>query len=111
MAAKSELILALEQIEREKGIRKDDILKMIEGDKLYDEFKPKEGEIVAGSVHRFMDRNIVVDLGKTEAILPMREQIRRERYSVGGSVRAVILRVDKAQRGPQVLISRAAPLF
>jgi len=203
--AKSELILALEQIEREKGIRKDDILHMIEGavvsslrkhvgkdaiieaaidpetaqftanvvkkvaetvanaeleislqeakrykkdaqvgedvrlpapaadfariaaqtakqvltqkvrevdrDKLYDEFKPKEGEIVNGSVHRFMERNIIVDLGKTEAILPVREQIRRERYNVGGRVRAVILRVDKAQRGPQVLISRAAPLF
>ncbi len=83
----------------------------VERDKLYDEFKPKEGEIVSGSVHRFMDRNIVVDLGKTEAILPLREQIRRERYNVGGRVRAVILRVDKAQRGPQVLISRAAPLF
>ncbi len=83
----------------------------VERDKLFDEFKPKEGEIVSGSVHRFMDRNIVVDLGKTEAILPMREQIRRERYNVGGRVRAVILRVDKAQRGPQVLLSRAAPLF
>ncbi len=203
--AKSELILALEQIEREKGVKKDDILKMIEGavvsslrkhvgknaiiealidpetaefralvvkkvaetvadpelemtlaeakrykkdaaigdeirypapaadfariaaqtakqvltqkvreverDNLYEEFKPKEGEVVNGSVHRFMERNIVVDLGKTEAMLPVREQIRRERYNVGASVRAVILRVDKAQRGPQVLLSRAAPLF
>ncbi len=83
----------------------------VERDKLYDEFKPKEGEIVSGAVHRFMERNIVVDLGKTEAILPVREQIRRERYAVGARVRAVILRVDKAQRGPQVLISRAHPLF
>lgn len=83
----------------------------VERDKLYDEFKPKEGEIVSGQVHRFMDRNIIVDLGKTEAIMPLREQIRRERYNVGSAVRAVILRVDKAQRGPQVLISRAAPIF
>jgi N utilization substance protein A len=83
----------------------------VERDKLYDEFKPKEGEVVVGAVHRFMERNIVLDLGKTEAILPVREQIRRERYAVGGSVRAVILRVDKAQRGPQVLVSRAHPLF
>ena len=83
----------------------------VERDKLYDEFKPKEGEVVSGSVHRFMDRNIVVDLGKTEAILPLREQIRRERYNVGGRVRAVIMRVDKAQRGPQVLLSRASPNF
>jgi N utilization substance protein A len=59
----------------------------------------------------FQERNIIVDIGKTEAILPVREQIRRERYNIGGNVRAIILRVDKAQRGPQVVISRAAPLF
>jgi N utilization substance protein A len=83
----------------------------VERDKLYDEFKPKEGEIVSGSVHRFLDRNIIVDLGKTEAILPLREQIRRERYGIGGNVRAVILRVDRAQRGPAVVLSRASEMF
>ena len=82
-----------------------------ERDGLFDEYKPKEGEIVTGSVHRFLERNVIVDIGKTEAILPVREQIRRERYPIGGNVRAIILRVDKAQRGPQVVISRAAPLF
>ncbi len=83
----------------------------VERDNLYEEFKPKEGEIISGSVHRFMDRNIILDLGKTEAIMPLREQIRRERYGVGERVRGVILKVDKAQRGPQVLVSRASPLF
>ncbi len=83
----------------------------VERDKLYEEFKPKEGEIVNGSVHRFLDRNIIVDLGKTEGILPLREQIRRERYGIGANVRAVILRVDKAQRGPAVVLSRASELF
>ncbi|MDE2313757.1 MAG: transcription termination/antitermination protein NusA [Elusimicrobia bacterium] len=205
MAAKSELIVALEQIEREKGIKKDDILSMIEGavvsslrkyvgknaiieasidpetaefqanvvkrvvdtvtepeleitlpeakrydkkavvgadvklpapaadfariaaqtakqllsqkvreaerDKVYEEFKPKEGEIINGAVHRFVERNVIVDLGKAEAILPLREQIRRERYAVGQNVKALILRVDRAGRDPQVLLSRAAPLF
>ncbi|OGS36412.1 MAG: transcription termination factor NusA, partial [Elusimicrobia bacterium RIFOXYA2_FULL_69_6] len=82
-----------------------------ERDSLFDEYKPKEGEIVTGAVHRFLERNVIVDIGKTEAILPVREQIRRERYPIGGNVRAIILRVDKAQRGPQVVISRAAPLF
>ena len=82
-----------------------------ERDTLYDEYKPKEGEVVTGAVHRFLERNVIVDIGKTEAILPVREQIRRERYAIGGNVRAVILRVDKAQRGPQVVLSRAAPLF
>lgn len=83
----------------------------VERDNLYEEFKPKEGEIISGAVHRFMDRNIILDLGKTEAIMPLREQIRRERYGAGERVRAVILKVDKAQRGPQVLVSRASPLF
>ena len=82
-----------------------------ERDTLYEEYKPKEGEIVTGSVHRFLERNVIVDIGKAEAVLPAREQIRRERYAVGGNVRAIILRVDKAQRGPQVVISRAAPMF
>jgi len=82
-----------------------------ERDNLYEEYKPREGELISGSVHRFLERSIIVDLGKTEGILPPREQIRRERYNVGDRVRAVILKVDKAQRGPQVLLSRATPLF
>lgn len=83
----------------------------VERDSLYDEFKPKELEVITGAVHRFVDRNIIVELGKAEGILPLREQIRRERYGVGSRVRAVILKVDKAVRGPQVLLSRAAPVF
>ncbi|MEE8425584.1 MAG: transcription termination factor NusA [Elusimicrobiota bacterium] len=86
-------------------------IREIERENLYEEYKPKEGEMISGSVHRFMDRNIIVDLGKAEAILPIREQIRRERYNVGDRIRAVILKVDKAQRGPQVVLSRATPLF
>src|SRR3569832_597515 len=80
----------------------------VERDKLYEEYKPKEGEIVNGSVHRFLDRNIIIDLGKTEGILPLREQLRRARYGIGANVRAVILRVDKAQRGPAGGRARAA---
>lgn len=86
-------------------------IREVERDSLYEEFKPKEGEIVTGAVHRFMERNVIVDLGKAEAVLPLREQIRRERYVVGQTVRAVILKVDKAQRGPQVVLSRASPTF
>ncbi len=86
-------------------------IREIERENLYEEYKPKEGEMVSGSVHRFMERNLIVDLGKAEAIVPVREQIRRERYSVGDRIRAMILKVDKAQRGPQVVLSRATPLF
>jgi len=86
-------------------------IREIERENLFEEFKPKEGEMASGSVHRFMERNIIVDMGKAEAILPVREQIRRERYNVGDRIRAVILKVDKAQRGPQVVLSRATPVF
>lgn len=86
-------------------------IREIERDNLFEEFKPKEGEMVTGAVHRFMERNIIVEMGKAEAILPVREQIRRERYNIGDRIRAVILKVDKAQRGPQVVLSRATPDF
>ncbi|HAH08351.1 MAG TPA: transcription termination/antitermination protein NusA [Elusimicrobia bacterium] len=86
-------------------------IREIERDNLYEEFKPKEGEMTSGSVHRYMDRNIIVDMGKAEAVLPIREQIRRERYAIGDRVRAVILKVDKVQRGPQIVLSRASPVF
>ena len=62
----------------------------IERDNLYKEFKPREGEIVTGLVRRFSDRDIVVDLGKAEALLPYCEQIRKEHFTHGSRVKAVI---------------------
>lgn len=86
-------------------------IREIEREKLYEEFKPRVGELVTGSVHRFIARDIMVDLGKAEAILPISEQIRRERYNVNSRIRAIIFKVAKEQRGPQIMLSRAAPLF
>lgn len=86
-------------------------MREVERETLYTDYKPREGEVITGSVHRFMDHNIIVDLGKAEAIIPVREQIRRERYRPGDRIKGVIVKVDKAQRGPQILISRAAPVF
>ena len=86
-------------------------IREIERAKLYEEFKPRVGELVTGSVHRFVARDIMVDLGKTEAILPISEQIRKERYNVNSRIRAIIFKVDKEQRGPQVVLSRASHVF
>ena len=110
----------------------------IERDNLYKEYKPREGEVVTGLVRRFSDKDIVVDLGKAEAILPYSEQIKKEHYTHGGRVKAMIVRVltqadfanvdvkadpalgryksaayrlDKAQRGPYIILSRATPEF
>ncbi len=74
---------------------------------VYDEFKPKEGTLVNGQVHRFVNRNVVVDLGRAEGVLPVREQVRREHWVVGERIRVLVLRVEKGPRGPEVVLSRA----
>ncbi|MCX5785350.1 MAG: transcription termination factor NusA [Elusimicrobia bacterium] len=86
-------------------------IREIEKVKIYDEFKPREGEIVTGLVHHLAGRDIFVDLGKTEAILPYGEQIRREHYTMSQRVRAIIHRVDKENKGLQIVLSRASNAF
>ncbi|HBA60654.1 MAG TPA: transcription termination/antitermination protein NusA [Elusimicrobia bacterium] len=83
----------------------------IEKVRVYDEYKPREGEVVTGLVHHVAGRDIFVDLGKAEAILPFSEQIRREHYSVNQRVRAIIHRVDKENKGLQIVLSRASNGF
>jgi len=78
-----------------------------ERETIYEEFKPKEGTLVNGSVHRFVNRNVIVDLGRAEGVLPVREQVRRERWTVGERIRVLILKVDKGPRGPEILLTRA----
>ncbi len=109
----------------------------IERDNFYKEYKPREGEVVMGTVRRMSDRDIIVDLGKIEAILPYCEQIRKERYTNGSRIKAIIakvmnqtelaavgaddttlsryksaaFRMDKGQRGPYVFLSRGNGRF
>ena len=78
-----------------------------ERDKLYEEYTKKVGQLVSGVVWRFANRNIVVDLNKIEAILPISEQVQRERFAIGNHVRALVIRVDKTPRGPVVVLSRS----
>jgi N utilization substance protein A len=58
-------------------------------------------------VQRFANRNVIVDMGRTEGILPVREQVRRERWAIGERIRVLILKVEKGPRGPEILLSRA----
>jgi N utilization substance protein A len=79
---------------------------------LYTEYKPKEGTMINGTVLRFLSRNIVVDLGRgSEAMMPVREQVRREHWAVSDRIRALILKVERSQRGPEIILSRAHPDF
>jgi len=80
-----------------------------ERDTIYQEYSGRAGELVNCTVKRIEGLDVVVDLGKTEARLPKKEQSRLESYSVSDRVRCVIKLVDKSSKGPGVLVSRADP--
>ncbi len=96
-AAKQNLIQRLRDAEREI---------------IYNEFKDRKGDLThSGIVQRFEKKNIIVNLGRTDAILPEKEQIPRERYRQGDRIRALILDVDMSAKGPQIVLSRTHPGF
>ncbi|MCC6381934.1 MAG: transcription termination/antitermination protein NusA [Dehalococcoidia bacterium] len=83
-------------------------LREAERDAVYDEYAGKEGEIVVGTVQRVEPRQAIVELGKgTEASLPYSEQVRNEHLRSGQRVKVIILRVERAAKGPQVIVSRS----
>lgn len=86
-------------------------LRDAERDIIYNEFKGRKGELFSGIVQRFEKKNIIVNLGRTDAILPEKEQIPRERYRQGDRIRAYILDVDIGSKGPQIVLSRTHPGF
>lgn len=77
-----------------------------ERDNIFNEYKDRKGELITGIVRRFERGSIVVDLGRAEAILPVREQVPRESYRVGDSIKAYVLDIDRNARGPQIILSR-----
>jgi N utilization substance protein A len=80
-----------------------------ERDNVYNEFFPKLGELMNGTVKRFERGDMVVDLGKTEAIIPRDQQSRAERYGQGERIRAILYDVHKNPKGPQLVLSRTDP--
>ncbi len=86
-------------------------LKEAERDIIFDDFKDRRGEIINGIVQRFDRTSIIVNLGRTEAELPQKEQIAKESYKQGDRIRAYILEVKQFSRGPQIVLSRTHPNF
>jgi N utilization substance protein A len=80
-----------------------------EREKIYQEFKEREGDIITGIVQRSEHRTVIVALGKIEAILPVREQTWGEDYRYGDRIKTYILSVKKTARGPQIILSRTHP--
>ena len=80
-----------------------------ERDNIYNEYAPKVGELITGTVKRFERGDMIVDLGRTEAVIPREHQSRAERYTQGERVRGVLVDVHRNPKGAQVVLSRTAP--
>ena len=78
---------------------------------IFEEYKDNKGDLINGIVQRYDRGNLIVNLGRTEALLPRREQISKERYRQGDRVRGMILDIDPSGRGPQIILTRSHPDF
>lgn len=82
-----------------------------ERDIVFDDYQKKIGTITSGSVHRFEKGDVIVDLGKTEAVMPRSQQSPKDRCKQGDRIRAYILEVNKTSHGPQIILSRSDAAF
>jgi N utilization substance protein A len=81
-----------------------------ERDIIYNEFKDRQGQLIRGIIRRFeKGHNIIVDLGRTEGVLPAREQTPRETYRPGDRIVAFVKDIDREARGPMIILSRSSP--
>ncbi len=96
------------QVAKQSVIQK---VREAEREQIYNEFKNRKGEIYSGIVQRTEKKNIIVNLGRTDAVLPEKEQIPFERYRQGDRIRAYVLDVDMTSKGPQIVLSRTHPGF
>lgn len=82
-----------------------------ERDKIYEDYQSRVGEIVTGTVQQLDRGTIVVNLGRSEGVIPPSEQIKKERYRQGDTIRSYVLQVEKTNKGPQIKLSRTVPGF
>ncbi len=82
-----------------------------EQEKVYIEFAPRIGEIVAGTVRRIENNNLILEINRTEAFFPAREMLPNEGFGRGDTLKALITQVQKTTPGPQVYVSRTHPRF
>ena len=86
-------------------------IRQAEKQMIYDEFRDRAGEIVSGIVRRFERQDVMIDLGKFEAVMPNRERVQTEDYAIGDRVRAYVVAVENTARGPEIVLSRSHPNF
>ena len=78
---------------------------------IFSEFKDRVGDIISGTVRRFERSDVLVDLGKYEALLPNKERVPTEEYQVGERIRCYVKAVEQGPHGPEIILSRADPRF
>jgi N utilization substance protein A len=78
---------------------------------IFTEFKDRVGDIISGTVRRFDRSDVLVDLGKYEALLPNRERVPTEEYQIGERIRCYVKAVEQGPHGPEIILSRADPRF
>lgn len=86
-------------------------LRGIERSMVFNEFKDRMGAIVTGTVRRFERSDVIIDLGKFEAVMPAKERVPTEEYTPGERIRAYVVTVENTQRGPEIILSRSHPDF
>lgn len=86
-------------------------IRQAEKERVFDEYKDRAGDIVSGSVRRFDRNDVVVDLGRAEALMPSRERVPTEEYQPGDRIRAFVVKVDNEAYGPEIILSRTHPDF
>jgi N utilization substance protein A len=82
-------------------------IRQFEKDRIYDDYKDTVGDIVTGTVRRRERGDLIIDLGKAEAILPPRERVPGEDYAPGESIRCLLLKIEQTNRGPDIILSRS----
>jgi N utilization substance protein A len=82
-------------------------IRQFEKDRIYDDYKDTVGDIVTGTVRRRERGDLIIDLGKAEAVLPPRERVPGEDYAPGESIRCLLLKIEQTNRGPDIILSRS----
>ncbi|MBK36255.1 MAG: transcription termination/antitermination protein NusA [Gemmatimonadetes bacterium] len=80
-----------------------------ERERIFEDYQGRVGEIISGTVQQISRGDVLVNMGRTEAIVPLKEQIRKERYRQGDPIRAILVNVLRTSKGPQVVLSRTHP--
>lgn len=86
-------------------------IRQAEKDKLFEEYKDRVGDIVSGTVRRFERSDVIVDLGRAEALLPQKERVPTEEYQPGDRIRSYMVAIETTSHGPEIILSRSHPNF